>query len=90
VFREALINIAKHAHAHRVHSSLAVSDNGLQIAISDDGVGIDPALSSDEGHGLNNMKRRVREQGGELEIMSQPGAGTRVLMRLALQQPSPK
>jgi signal transduction histidine kinase len=84
VFREALINIAKHAHAHRVHSSLALTDSGLEIAISDDGVGIDPALASDEGHGLNNMRRRLREQGGDLQIMSQPGAGTRVLMQLTL------
>lgn len=89
VFREALINIAKHAHAQRVYSSLALSDSGLQIAISDDGVGIDPALSSEEGHGLNNMKRRLREQGGDLSIASQPGAGTRLLMRLALKPASP-
>ncbi len=90
VFREALINIVKHAHARRVHSTLALTDNGLQIAISDDGIGIDPAVSSDEGHGLNNMKRRLREQGGDLEITSQPGAGTRVLMHVALNQASPK
>lgn len=90
VFREALINIAKHAHATRVHSSLALTDSGLQIAISDDGVGIDPALTSEEGHGLNNMKRRLREQGGDLLITSQPGAGTRVLMQLALNPVSPK
>ncbi len=89
VFREALINIAKHAHAHRVHSTLALSDGGLQIAITDDGVGIDPALSSEEGHGLNNMKRRLREQGGDLQIASQPGAGTQVLMRLSLKPSSP-
>ncbi len=90
VFREALINVAKHAHARRVHSTVALTDTGLQIAISDDGVGIDPATGGDAGHGLNNMKRRLHEQGGDLEIHSQPGAGTHVLMRVALSQASPK
>lgn len=84
VFREALINIAKHAHASHVLSTVNVADSSLMISISDDGVGIDPALAGEEGHGLNNMKRRLREQGGDLSITSQPGAGTRIEMQLAL------
>ena len=49
-----------------------------------DPAAVDPALAGDEGHGLQNMRRRLREQGGDLTISSQPGAGTRIEMRLAL------
>ena len=40
------------------------------------GVGMAAGSTGEEGHGLNNMRRRLREQGGELDIDSAPGAGT--------------
>lgn len=86
VFREALINIGKHAAATRVESLLAVDDSRLEISVSDDGVGIAASRHGPEGHGLKNMQRRVREQGGVLSIYSQPGAGTRLVMELPFRQ----
>lgn len=84
VFREALINVAKHAQAHNVHSLVSLDNGALKLVIRDDGVGIDPALAGEEGHGINNMKRRLSEQGGDLVIHSQPGAGTTLEITLSL------
>jgi signal transduction histidine kinase len=83
VFREALINIGKHAAATRVESTLSVDDNRLEISVADDGVGMSPPGGGEpQGHGLKNMLRRVREQGGALAIHSVPGSGTRLVMQL--------
>jgi signal transduction histidine kinase len=85
VFREALINIVKHANAQRVVSMLRLDDSRLEITVSDDGAGMKTAdLASTGGHGLKNMERRVREQGGELHISSRPGGGTRLVVQLNL------
>jgi glucose-6-phosphate-specific signal transduction histidine kinase len=86
VFRETLINIGKHAHATHVRSSLAVDETRLMISVSDDGVGMDPNRGPPEGHGLHNMQRRAREQGGELRIESRPLGGTTIVMQIAFRQ----
>lgn len=83
VFREALINIAKHAQATRVKSVLSLSETRLELVISDNGIGMDIKDTNAEGHGLNNMQRRIKEQGGTLFIRSRPGAGTRIVMQFA-------
>lgn len=83
-FREALINVAKHAQATRVHSHLALSAAGLELSVEDNGIGMEIAAGSEEGHGLVNMRQRLREQGGTLHIASRPGEGTRIVMRFAL------
>lgn len=81
VFREALINIAKHARATSVKCTLNLTASRLEIAVSDNGVGMNAGHTSEEGHGLNNMRRRVKEQGGELFIQSRPGSGTKIVMQ---------
>ncbi|MDX9741592.1 MAG: ATP-binding protein [Gammaproteobacteria bacterium] len=85
-FREALINVAKHADATAVQCRLQVDERGLEITVSDDGRGMDPERVSTDRHGLINMRKRVQEQGGELRISSRPGAGTQVYMRFPVGQ----
>jgi signal transduction histidine kinase len=73
--QEALTNVGKHGQATGVRVTLVASHSGLLVAVSDDGVGFDPA-SPTRGFGLASMKERVALASGQLEIDSSPGEGT--------------
>jgi signal transduction histidine kinase/streptogramin lyase len=77
-FKEALHNTVKHAGARAVFVSLALTGDRLTLTVEDDGRGFDPANSSGTGNGLPNLRRRLSEIGGQCEIASAPGRGTRV------------
>ncbi len=84
VVQEALTNAHKHSHAACVTVSVAQVDGENVISISDDGVGFDPppGTAGRDGHyGLGFMVERMAEIGGRLAVDSQPGAGTRVVLR---------
>jgi signal transduction histidine kinase len=55
--------------------------NGTLVRIADDGEGFDAAARHD-GHGLTGMRERAALAGGRVRIVSSPGAGTRVELRL--------
>jgi signal transduction histidine kinase len=75
---EAIQNVMKHAGPRtRVTVTLERRGNDVQFAVVDDGAGFDPRERS-EGIGLVSMRDRLGAFGGELEIVSSPGAGTRI------------
>lgn len=80
VVQEALANAVKHARPSRV--VLRVRDAGggrTVLSVSDDGTGFDPARAAQRhGMGLDLMRERVAEVGGELRLESAPGEGTTV------------
>jgi signal transduction histidine kinase len=81
VMQEALRNVSRHARAHRVEVSLRSQDQGLQLAVMDDGAGFDPAAARNRPSlGLASMRERVSLVGGELDIESAPGQGTTVVV----------
>jgi signal transduction histidine kinase len=55
-----------------------LDDEALVIVIADNGCGFEPSLVGGEGNGLPNMRRRLEDIGGRLEITSQPGQGATV------------
>jgi signal transduction histidine kinase len=73
---EALNNIVKYAKAKAV--SILVRENGgeVRLEIRDDGVGFNPRLDSRRGLGLENMRQRVEQVEGTLQITSEIGHGT--------------
>ncbi|MGH2955757.1 MAG: PAS domain S-box protein [Solirubrobacterales bacterium] len=79
--QEALSNVARHSHA--AHAELAVTMDGgrIEVMVSDDGIGFEPALVK-EGFGLAGMRERTGLIGGSLEISSTHGAGTVVRARI--------
>lgn len=80
VAQEALRNVARHAKARSVEISLRGLEDGLQIAIRDDGAGFSPGAHAGRGSlGLTSMRERVLLLGGELDIESAPGRGTTVV-----------
>ncbi|MCC6207303.1 MAG: hypothetical protein IT488_04045 [Gammaproteobacteria bacterium] len=84
IFREALINITKHARASNVKSTLAVDPKAVCITISDDGIGLQTTQQGGKGYGLNNMIRRAKENNGDVDLESPQEGGTRITMRLPL------
>lgn len=85
VAREALGNASRHAGARQVSVMLSAEDGQLRLEISDDGRGFDPsAPRSAEHHGLANMRRRAAQLHGRLEVTSEAGRGTRIILLLPL------
>jgi len=82
--REALQNVAMHARATEARVVLQLDDDSLTVVVSDNGHGFDITKTRNEGNGLSNMRRRLEDIGGRMEITSQPGKGTTV--RLAVQR----
>lgn len=93
VAQEAITNIAKHSEAENVIINLELGDSVITLEIEDDGKGFDIGSVSDttEGSrslGLLGMKERVLLLEGTLEVQSQPGSGTRVVVTVPLREVS--
>ncbi|MFQ5398838.1 MAG: ATP-binding protein [Anaerolineae bacterium] len=91
MFQEALNNAVRHASAKQVRFRLARRNGMLEGWIEDDGRGFDPddihAYGTEpRGLGLLGMKERVAQFGGELKIESQYGSGTRICIRIPLEE----
>ena len=89
VVQEALANVERHARAETVLVACTVSATELTIEVEDDGVGFDPEemrqpRESGQGLGLLGMRERLGLLGGTCSVESQPGTGTRVLIKLPL------
>jgi len=80
IAQEALNNIAKHSKAEWVDISLSNDGNGIELVISDDGVGmnLDQILQTSTARslGLTSMRERAELTGGSFSIESTPGEGT--------------
>ena len=69
--QEALTNVAKHADASRVRVAVRESHARVEVEVSDDGGGFDPAAVK-SGFGISGMRERAALAGGSLEIDSGP------------------
>ena len=79
IFQESLTNIARHADAKKIVSSLKFDNNHLTLTITDDGKGfVYKNIDSKKTLGLLGMEERTKEMGGRYEIKSNPGIGTTV------------
>jgi two-component system NarL family sensor kinase len=82
--QEAVRNVVEHAGAESVSVQVAETEAGARLTVEDDGRGFDPGAVEAEGHfGLRVLEDLAHEAGGELEIDSAPGAGTRVTVEVA-------
>ena len=74
---EALQNVQKYAKATRVALTLREEGGALRFEVADDGAGFDRTAAK-KGAGLTNMADRLEALGGSLDVLSEPGAGTRI------------
>jgi signal transduction histidine kinase len=75
--QEALTNVVKHSGASSATLRLTERDGRLDVLVSDDGCGFDPDAER-RGFGLTGMRERAELAGGQLQIESKPGSGTRM------------
>jgi ligand-binding sensor domain-containing protein/signal transduction histidine kinase len=86
--REAMTNLAKHSGATEAWLRLKISGRFLEVALEDNGHGFDlAAAEARDRNGLTNMRSRLAELKGRLEIVSSTGAGTKIFMRLPVNLP---
>ncbi|MFC1935572.1 histidine kinase [Chloroflexota bacterium] len=89
IVQEALNNVRRHSRATKVDVQLRFDRERLRIQVSDDGVGFNvprtlrSAVSVDH-MGLLGMRQRAESLGGELQVESREGTGTRVTLQLSL------
>jgi signal transduction histidine kinase len=83
IAEEALNNTLKHAHASAVQVALRAENGQVTLEIVDNGRGFDPAEKSHGGMGLANMRERAAALGGQYELASAAGQGTRVTVRVS-------
>lgn len=87
--KEALNNALKHAGASEVSVEVVVVENGsVQIVVKDNGRGFDLQTSNGarKGNGLENMRKRIENLGGQFQIISAPNQGTSLKCILQLKQ----
>ncbi len=88
--RELLFNIVKHAHTDRARVSVRRKDDDqVEVSVRDDGTGFDAAAfdggaSATGGFGLFSIRERLRFLGGQMEVESRPGHGSRVTLAVPM------
>jgi two-component system sensor histidine kinase UhpB len=83
LLQEALTNIARHADASQVRVRLQHQGARLRLLVRDNGRGA--AQPQRPGVGLYSMRERARSLGGELRIISHPGAGWALALSMPLE-----
>lgn len=76
--KESLNNIVRHAGATKVSMQILVTDQSLSVIIEDNGRGFNGQVKTNGADGLENMRQRITEIGGQFQIQSKPGAGTSI------------
>lgn len=84
--QESLNNIHKHAQATSVQLTVSYMGDVIILDVKDNGIGLNNAPKSplSGGYGLRAMKERVRPYGGSVELESDPGEGTTVVVTIPL------
>jgi len=82
---EAMVNAAKHSGVDRMSLFLEVEGNSLDLIVTDQGKGFDPNSVPEDRKGISeSIRSRVERVGGQVDIESEPGEGTEVILRLTL------
>ena len=83
IVQELINNTMKHASAKTAIVQVTRTDASISITVEDDGKGFDTRiLKSEKGMGWNNIQSRVEYLKGKLDVQSEPGKGTSVLIEL--------
>jgi signal transduction histidine kinase len=87
IIQEAITNIIRHSDASRVNFTLSQKNSSITVKIEDNGKGFDvqSALRSNDSWGLRGIRERVSTIGGELNIKSKAGQGTRLLVKVSVE-----
>ncbi|OGW38875.1 MAG: hypothetical protein A2Y97_12160 [Nitrospirae bacterium RBG_13_39_12] len=86
IIQEALTNAAKHSRASKIKISFSKTKDVIKLIISDNGTGFNPEtvykMKKQTVWGLSTIKERADAMGGELQIKSAPGKGTKIIVEI--------
>ncbi|MBV9242396.1 MAG: PAS sensor protein, partial [Acidobacteria bacterium] len=88
ITQEALNNVLRHAKAETVNVLLQRRRSDIVLIIEDNGTGFDESNGSRSGLGLTGMRERAALLKGELQVDSQPGEGTTIIVRVPSHEPT--
>lgn len=80
--REFLFNVVKHAGTDEARLSLTKEEGHLRVVVEDEGKGFVPDEKMEGGLGFTRVLNRIEGMGGTVDIISQPGVGTRVVIEV--------
>ena len=87
-YREAIVNVARHARASSASVRLCAENGRLRLVVRDDGRGMDPQAPDDpSSFGLALVRERADALGGFVRFVSSPGQGTAVVVDVPLSPP---
>jgi NarL family two-component system sensor histidine kinase LiaS len=84
IVQEALSNTFRHARATKMDIVLQRRGDAVRLGIRDNGVGFDTREKKHTSYGLVSMEERVSELGGSFNVVSAPGKGTRIEIRVPI------
>lgn len=89
--RELLVNVVKHSGARHVKVSMRRLDDNISIHVADDGGGFNASkksyhLAEARGYGLFSIRERLHSLGGHMDVRSQIGRGTRIILQAPLKR----
>ncbi len=84
--KEACNNVARHSEASEVWLRMTLTDQEFSIEVRDNGQGFRPESKPEDSDGLINMRERMADLGGRLELSSEAGRGTSVKLIAPLNQ----
>jgi NarL family two-component system sensor histidine kinase LiaS len=82
IVQEGMANVVKHASARSVALSIFDAGHQVLLQIEDDGQGFSRSDISGQSYGLTTMRERAQKLGGDLEVVSKPGAGTTLKVKI--------
>src|SRR3954469_25956938 len=90
IFQEILTNVARHSRATRVDIDFSADEEGVDLEVLDNGVGIPSSdLHGRKSLGLVGTQERALRFGGEVVISGTPGQATRVSVRIPTRKAGP-
>lgn len=82
--QESVQNAIKHAKTNEIEVKLEMNRTNVNVVIKDNGVGFDPSVKKEGSFGIRGMKERVELLDGKMEIQSQIGVGTCVMISVPI------
>ena len=83
IAQEAIQNVLKYANAESLVFKLHFGETDFELRITDDGKGIDrSSVAYKKGAGIENLHQRAKIVNGHLEIFSEPGSGTSIVLNI--------
>lgn len=84
IFQEIINNAIKHSESTLISADVKTAENFLLMEIMDNGIGFNPEITTHETNGILNLKTRIKEVNGTLNIVSNSKNGTKYSIKIPL------